>query len=113
MKRHEKAARFDSGQQVGLVRRDDFRHPVDRGMPGLVLRQHRRDVAKHDARLGKVRHVANPFLQVHVVQPPRYSGIGAHPIDGGRAMQLTPVALARKRRGAGCHDGKAALRSRR
>jgi len=71
-RRHQEAARFDAGQQVRLVRCDDAGQRLDGFAPRILVRQQRRDVAKQDAGLRKVRHIGDVLLEIHI--PPLSAG---------------------------------------
>lgn len=63
----QEAARFDAGQQVGLVRPQPVGQAFDRRVPGLGVRQQGRDVVEQDAGLGEIRDRADVLLEVDVV----------------------------------------------
>jgi hypothetical protein len=95
-RRHQEAARFDAGQDVGLVRADRRGEPIDRRAPRLRVRQQRRDVVEQDAGLGKIRDAADMVLDVHArlaVAPPVRPGatLGDFPGSlkpGGRRLPV-------------------------
>ena len=59
------ATRHITGQLLPDVMFGCLAKALDGGVPGLGMREQGRDVVEQDARLGKVRHVADVSLEVH------------------------------------------------
>jgi hypothetical protein len=93
----QEAAGFDAGEDVRLVLVDDLGKALDRGLPGLRVRQQRRDVVEQDARRRKIRNPADVLLQVHRPSGPPGDAL----FRPGASYWPVGTRTMRRRKGAG------------